>query len=227
VKKFKIGAIVLAAGKQKRFGSNISKMMVRIGKKTAFDYTMASILSVIEESIITIVSSHLFEPFNQHITENYPQVTIIFDDEPGLGTIFSLKQTLPWLADKLLITESDIYYQPSLIKGLLSFDECGIAITNKVNIAPTHRGVMYQPFSSNDYGYHLNLNVAYRNAGVYLLGRKYQSLLAETTFSNIIDLIRYLNLSDKFKVNPFLYGGTYLHMAEQSDITSWTTTLES
>ena len=214
-------AVILAAGKQERFGQKSSKMMVRIGNKVAFDYTISSIKKVLEEDQIVVVTSNLFAEFNQHLRTHYPKLTLIFDPNPGKGTLFSLMHSLPWHNQKIFVAEGDIYYDSSLVEALTNQSDCTIAITNKTNIAPTHRGVNLDPFTINDHGVHLNAKVVYRNMGVYLLTANTEKFWVKNQHTNLIDFIRWLYISNLLAVKPYLYKGLYLHTADKSDVFFW------
>lgn len=219
-------AIILSAGKQERFGGKKSKMMANINNRAAFEFTMMSILKLIYEENITIVSSYLFEDFNSFIKTAYPQTTIVYDTSPGRGTLFSLKKALPLSTKRTFISESDIYYDSDLIYGLLSLQENGIAITDKTDVAPTHRKVSLNPFIIECYEKNHNTHAKYRNIGAYILDIKCQNFLLESPHHNMIDFFQAIAQDSKCKVEPFLYDGLYLHMAYPNDVVKWENALK-
>ena len=216
---FIMKAIVLAAGKQTRFKSTTSKMMVQIGDKKLIDYTIESVLTCVEERDIIFVTSKHFPDLEQHIRLKYPNLSLVFDDE-ALGTFHSAKvaaQKFRENKENLLIVGAGVLFEASLIKEIIKFDTTGIAITNRVNVNPGQRSVTLDPFEirlrDDD-------TVKYRTLGVTLLNSEVFDEFDNFQGEQIADFVRHIQLKG-YPVKPYIYYGPYLHMAKLSNVDAW------
>ncbi len=216
-------AIVLAAGKQTRYGLEESKLMARIDQQPAFYFTINNILKVIPEEFITVVSSALFQDFNDYITNCYQKVNLTMDATPGSGSAQSLKSSLPWKSENVFVTEGNIYYESYLVAQLFQMMSMNshlvavLSVTPKVEVASTHRKVV------NGVTLDLTGGVAettkhYKNMGAYVLNHSFQEYIDQCP--DVIAVLNYLNLSG-FPVTALNYYGPYLHIETPKDVASW------
>lgn len=219
--------VILAAGQQTRYDSMESKLMARIDSVPLIRHTLSSILSVIPEEYLRIITSHAFQDFNDYVLRQYPKSEVIFDDKPGHGTAQSLKLSFPWREKKSLVTEANIFYRSTLLRNLLDRFSIGepiaiLAVTPKTEVAETHRMVKLQDDNPN----FLDLNTKgcsasaarLRNVGVYAISSRMFELIGETP-----DIIEVLNLANMMghPVAAVKYLHEYCHTATIEDIKSW------
>lgn len=213
--------IVLAAGLQRRFEAECSKMMVPLGDRYNIDFLLESCRSVVENSQITVVVSDLFLALEKHLLDAYKGINIIRDPYPGKGTLRSLSWVLPCKTRRSVVTDGDIYFEPSLIKSLANREEPTFVVTDKPWIIPTHRGISVSPFTIPEHGTTLDLQATYRNLGAHLWTQEMFSLVSSCDANDIIDFIRWTWVSGKVQYHPLIYSGTFLHMASVDDVSSW------
>lgn len=216
-------AVVLTAGKQTRYGQRESKMMACIDQRPAFYYTMGSILNVFPEELVTIVSSTLFQDFNDYISHNYQKAKLVFDKYPGNGSAQSLRSSFPWQSENVFVTEGNIFYEDYLIcqmfekmdddKNLMGV----LSITSKVEVAKTHRKVILEK-GLNLTGQKNDANTFFRNIGAYVLANSIQENVGQTP--DIIEVLNLLNLAGA-SIFVLEYRGIYLHMETPNDIPLW------
>jgi len=216
-------AVVLAAGKQTRYGQHESKLMARIDQQPAFFFTMKSILKTIPEEFVTIISSTLFQDFNDYITHCYQKARLVFDKYPGNGSAQSLKSSMHWQSENVFVTEGNIYYESYLIFQLFQImnmdkDLVGVlSATPKVDVASTHRKIV------NDGGLDItgknaSITQFLRNMGAYVLKSSFQESINETP--DIIEVLNLLNLNG-IPIFALNYDGPYLHIETPKDIATW------
>lgn len=216
---------VLCAGRQKRYGNHQSKMMFNVAHKPAFSYIMDSILNVFPANQVTIITSALFPELNKFITASYPRVQLVFDNDPGKGTALSFQKALSsWQSELAFITAGDIYYTPSLIKGMiraLIFQpeaKACLAVTPRVCIAPSHRPVTVEPFIIDNPSSSCR-KPRHRLVGAYVVSpgaKKY----FEGAATCIIEIFQNMQNFGEL-LFPYVYDGEYLHTAVTSDVELW------
>lgn len=226
--KLEIDSVILASGIQSRYGLSGSKLMAPIEDHPAFYYTMQSILEIIPEEFMIIISSHLFEDFNDYVSHNYQKARLLLNPNPGNGSAQTLKVSLPWQTREIFVTEGNIYYESYLISQLhqLLLDDhnliAALSITPRVDIAPTHRRIIK--------GKSLDLSgrsqsageKAYRNIGAYAVRSSFQQDL-DTVSKDIIEVLDNLSVTP-YSLAVLEYYSHYLHMASPEDIIFWANT---
>lgn len=220
-------AVVLAAGQQKRYKSSDSKLMMSVEGRPAFSYTLYTLLQVFPEELLTIVSSHLFEDFNDFLSHKCQKAQVLYDESPGSGTVNSLRQVLPVTTKEFFVTEANIFYEPSLItnlyKTLLSDDMfVGVlGITSDMNTARTHRHIRYQPELNITGAANMQTTTKEgRNIGAYFLRDRICDNLQNSEEVNLISLLNSINVACH-NIGYVSYYGSYLHIENQSDQLIW------
>lgn len=220
-------AVILAAGQQTRYKSSGSKLLMQVEGKPAFSYTLDTLLQVFPEELLTVVTSHLFEDFNDYLSHHVQKAQIKFDDMPGSGTVNSLRKAIPLRTNEIFVSEANIFFEPSLIVNLyntlVSSDHLigVIGITSDMNTASTHRHVRYQP-ELNITGSPNNqrTNKEGKNIGAYFLRSDIDTSLQESDERDLISHLNSLNISNH-NVGYVEYFGTYLHIENQLDSLTW------
>jgi len=130
-------AIILAAGMGKRLGKYTrdgTKCMVPVNGKALIDYSLEAIEAAGVRDV-TIVVGYRKEKLVEHIGDRYPGLAIEYianDIYDKTNNIYSL-----WLArsrmaeDDILLLESDLIFDPAMIKELVSFPGPNVAIVSK------------------------------------------------------------------------------------------------
>ncbi len=215
-------AIVLAAGKQTRYKMPESKLMARIDSKPAFFYTVSNILQVIPEEFVTIISSSLFQDFNDYISHNFQDIQLVLDQNPGSGSAQTLKLSMPWRTELALVSEGNIYFESFLINQMLHLMQANpdllgmLSITPKIDVASTHRRVSINNGLDLS-GSSLSTDI-FKNMGAYVLR---DTILKEVSNTpDIIEVLNILNISGQ-PIAALDYYGCYLHMETPNDIPSW------
>jgi len=214
---------VLAGGKQTRYEADSSKLMSYVDGIPAFQFTMNTLLEYFPEEFIHILSSPLFQDFNDFITRKYHRATLAFDPNPGSGSAHTLAQSFPWTTEIVFVTEANIFYHGDLIEANIvkmqqhPHPQAIVNITSKTDVANTHRSISISPT--------LNLEkkpthevVLYRNMGVYTLDRGVQRYI--DTAADLIDVIATMHVNGE-TVCINVYNGVYLHIASVKDTESW------
>lgn len=219
-------AFVLCAGKQLRQGSPTSKMMVDINGIPAISHTLNTVISVIPEDLVTIISSELFPDLNHFIVDLYPKAKIIIDKTPGRGTAHTLSTSLPWKTDHVFVTEGDIYYLPHLITDQIqatkeTFKVAAImGVTPQTTIASTHRGVELKPRIDIYERGKSCPSPTYRNIGAHIFKADVVKSVNLENTTDVIDVIRFL-YTNGFPVIANVYLSTFLHLADLDDAVKW------
>lgn len=217
-------AYVLAAGLQKRYELSESKMMAKIDDSPAISYTMKPILSVFPEEFVGIISSELFQNFNDFVTHRYPQARLIIDDTPGLGTAKSLIKSFPWSTESVFVTEGNIFYDESLITSMYGLFErtrsvAVLGVTQKHDVAPTHRRVQLSPKINLTRSSTKSSEPISRNIGAYFIQSSIENFLYDGP-NDIIDCLALL-VSEGAQIVAYEYLGTYLHLMNKDDVQKW------
>ncbi len=222
-KIIELESIILAAGRQTRYGGSESKLMAMVDGKPAFYFLMSSVLQLIPEELVTIISSTLFQDFNDFINRRYQKVNLIFDQHPGSGSARTLKESLPWETDEVFITEANIFYESSLIRQLFTLlksdtkTEAVLAVTPHIEIASTHRPVVFEE-GLDLTGKNIIGKKVFKNMGAYAVRSPFQESLNQT--KDIIEVLNLMILCGR-NVKAFPYLGNYLHIETPRDMLSW------
>jgi choline kinase len=217
-----VEAVILAAGRQTRYKNPESKLMVKIGEKPAFFYTISSILKIIPPELITVVSSTLFQDFNDYLSHQFQDFNVVLNPNPGSGSAQTLAASLPWKTDLALVSEANIYYESYLICQMMQAItdkeniEGVLAVTPKTDIAPTHRPVAIG--GKLNLAKRESLKSFYRNMGVYVLRENFGEKINQ--IPDIIDVLNNLNVLG-VPLITIQYLGEYLHIATTDDVEMW------
>ena len=147
-RKTEMEVYVLAGGKQTRYEASKSELMSDIEGVPAFQLTMNTLLNFFPEEFINIISSRLFEDFNDFVVTQFPKAKLDFDENPGLGSARTLSQSFPWATEHAFVTEANIFYEEELITANLEQIEkipqtiAVVNITLHTDVANTHRSVV-------------------------------------------------------------------------------------
>jgi len=225
LKKIESDAVLLAAGRQTRYNSPESKLMAYIDGRPAFHFTLKSILEVFPEEMISIVSSILFQDFNDFVSHKVQKAKLLFDSNPGSGSAHSLRVSMPWEGNLTFVSEGNIYFENYLIYQLFQLMQnntglkAALAVTPRTYVAPTHRKVFLYPeldlteLDQSD-------RIHYRNIGAYVFRPEFQDECEG--FRDIIQVLNHMNIARE-GIGAFVYNGEYLHIATVDDVIQWQT----
>lgn len=217
-------AYILAAGRQARYGLNESKLMASVEGLPAITYILKTVMSQFPEEFIAVITSELFQDFNDFISHKYQKIRLIIDDQPGSGSAKSLIKSLPWSTDKVFVTEGNIFYDSSLIKDMYEiFNKIGViaalSVTPKHEIAPTHRVVQITPKIDLTKRIIHSSTQIYRNVGAYFMLSSIDKFLNSGS-KDIIDCLALL-VANNFDIAINIYSGSYLHLMIKEDVRKW------
>lgn len=95
-----IGAVILAAGNSKRFGSN--KLLYQLDGKPLYYYVLENLYCLFKEKQLGhLIVVTQYDQMEQEIHTNYPEVTVVRNPVPDKGISHSLFLGLDMLQQKL------------------------------------------------------------------------------------------------------------------------------
>jgi len=126
--------VILAAGMAKRLRpltDKCPKCLLKIGERTLLERTVDAMLSA-GISELVVVTGYRAEMIRDFLTQHYPTLAIHFihnADYEHNNNIFSLWMTRPYTDGRdFLLSDSDILFDPQLIKAVLSADGNALAL---------------------------------------------------------------------------------------------------
>lgn len=221
-----VDVFVLCAGKQRRFGGSRSKMMFDVNGQPAIFYTLQTLLSVFQQTSITVITSYLYEELNSYISNSFPKINLVFDDCPGSGTANSFRMALGrWQSEVAFVTAGDIWYATSLVfrtleaLSLENKARVAISITPHTAVIPSHRAIIsLDPFriaATND----PNFVPQYRNVGVYAIRRNALTCF-DGQISGLMEVFIAMQTAGSQLVSA-IYDGAILHTGHVEDRAMW------
>ncbi len=130
-------ALILAAGMGKRLGKytqDATKCMVPVNGKTLIEYCLDALYAAGIERVVVVIG-YRGERLKEFLGAKYPQREFAFVENPiydKTNNIYSL-----WLAreelasDDTLLLESDLIFEPSVIRELLESPDPNVAVVSK------------------------------------------------------------------------------------------------
>ncbi|MER5669722.1 aminotransferase class I/II-fold pyridoxal phosphate-dependent enzyme [Pseudonocardia alni] len=131
-------AIILAAGLGRRMlplTRDTHKTLLQVGDRTIIDRLVGS-LEDNGVTTITVVTGYLHEQLERHLLERHPHLDISFVRNPRYdetNNIYSLALAFEQIDidDDLLLLESDLIFEPAVMRRLIACDEPDVALVDR------------------------------------------------------------------------------------------------
>lgn len=130
-------AIILAAGMGKRLGrytANNTKCMVKVNDKTLIEYAIESLLAVNVDRIV-IVAGYKAQELREFVGALFSDIVVqyvinpIYDTTNNIHSLWLARDIL--LADDTILLESDVIFDPSVIRELVNSPAQNLAVVSK------------------------------------------------------------------------------------------------
>ena len=118
--------VFLAAGRGRRFGKSlVPKPLLKIGGKTLMERSLDSVINAGLKNPV-IVLGHLGDKIKKYIREEYNGTEISYAFNPHFlktNTMHSLYCAKKFIDSDILLLESDLIYEPLIIKKILEYEK--------------------------------------------------------------------------------------------------------